>query len=175
MRWAHLAVTGLVLSCGCATNRAKTLLLMGGVGTLTAGAAYYLSPKDERPEMHALYGGAIGASGAAIAGLFIFDEQKRSEELERQAVVMRKELDVFRDEGSGAHEPRLLYETTAPFGKDIPSDYQSLVKPGSWSVYKLNQWVSQREGVMVHQDRMITLVPPQLTPKSETPKTPEIK
>lgn len=152
---------------GCATNRTKTLLLMGGVGAVAAGAAYMASPADERPEMHALYGGAIGAAAAGVAGFFLFDEQKRSEELERQASVMRKELDAFRDEGGG-HEPRLLYETTAPFGKDIPGEYQSLVRPGRWSVYKLNQWVSQGEGTLIHQDRMVKLVPPQLTPKAQT-------
>ena len=153
---------------GCATNRAKTLLLMGGVGVVAAGAAYVMTPQDERPEMHALYGGAIGAAAAGVAGLFIFDEQKRSEELDRQATVMRRELEAFRDEGGGSHEPRLLYETSAPFGKDIPGEYRALVRPGHWSVYRLNQWVSQGEGAMIHQDRMVKLVPPQLNPKVQS-------
>jgi len=150
---------------GCATtNRDKTILLMAGLGVVSAGVGMVSAPQGERKEMHALYGGMIGATAAAVGGLFLFDEQKRSAELERQALVMSKELDAFRDEGGG-HEPRLLYETTAPFGKDIPDEYQSLVRPGRWSVYKLNQWVSHGEGTLIHQDRMVKLVPPQLTPK----------
>lgn len=167
---AFFAIAALVASAGgCATtNRTKTLLLMTGVGAAAAGVGYSVAPRDERPEMHALYWGAAGAAVAGVAGLFLFDEQKRSEELERQAAVMRKELDAFRDEGGGAsHEPRLLYETTAPFGRDIPEEYQSLVRPGRWSVYKLNQWVAQGEGTLVHHDRMVKLVPPQLTPKAQ--------
>ncbi len=163
-----LAVGILLGIGGCATsNRTKTLLLMTGVGAAAAGVGYSVAPRDERPEMHAIYWGAAGAAVAGALGLFLFDEQKKSEELERQASVMRKELDAFRDEGGG-QEPRLLYETTAPFGKDIPGEYQSLVRPGRWSVYKLNQWVAHGEGTLIHQDRMVKLVPPQLTPKSQS-------
>jgi hypothetical protein len=168
---AVLAILSLVVTAsGCATtNRTKTLLLMTGVGAVAAGVGYSVAPRDERPEMHALYWGAAGAAVAGVAGLFLFDEQKRSEELERQATVMKKELDAFRDEGSTAsHGPQLLYETNAPFGRDIPGEYQGLVRPGRWSVYKLNQWVAQGEGTLVHHDRMVKLVPPQLTPKVQT-------
>ncbi len=168
---AGLAALSFAVSAGgCATtNRTKTLLLMAGLGAASAGVGYSVAPRDERPEMHALYWGAAGAAVAGVAGLFLFDEQKRSEELERQATVMRKELDAFRDEGSTAsHGPQLLYETNAPFGRDIPGEYQGLVRPGRWSVYKLNQWVAQGEGTLVHHDRMVKLVPPQLTPKVQT-------
>ncbi len=161
-------LTFLVIPTGCATsNRTKTLLLMGGTGIVATGVGFVLSPTDVRPEMQATYWGAIGAATAGVAGLFLFDEQKRSDELERQSHVMRKELDVFRDESASSHEPRLLYETNAPFGRDIPEEYQSLIKPGKWSVYKLNQWVNQGEGAMIHQDRMVKLVPPQLSPRKE--------
>lgn len=170
-RVVAVAIVSLLVGAGgCATtNRTKALLLMSGVGAAAAGVGYSIAPRDEKPEMHALCWGAAGAAVAGVVGLFIFDEQKRSEELERQAVVMRKELDAFRDEGGGAsHEPRLLYETNAPFGREIPGEYQSLVRPGRWSVYKLNQWVAQGEGTLVHHDRMVKLVPPQLTPKAQS-------
>jgi len=36
-------------------------------------------------------------------------------------------------------------------------EYQALVRPGHWSVYRLNQWVSQGEGALIHQDRMVKL------------------
>ncbi len=166
-RYAVILVT-LTFSSACATtNRGRTLSLMGGVGLAGAAAGYTLSPPSERPEMHAAFFGALSAALAGLVGLFLFDEQKRSDELERQAGVMRKELDSLREEGS-SKEPQLLYETTAPFGKDIPDEYHSLVRPGRWSVYRLNQWVSQGEGTMIHQDRMIRLVPPQLSPNSQT-------
>jgi len=137
---------------------------MGGVGAAAAAAGYAVAPNDTRPEMSAAYFGAVGAAVAGAAGLFIFDEQRRADELERESNVMRKELAAFRDEGGPSKEPQLLYETSAPFGKEIPAEYQGLVRPGHWSVYRLNQWVNQGEGTVIHQDRMVKLVPPQLTP-----------
>ena len=152
---------------GCATlsNRAKTLLLMGGVGMASASLGYALAPSDARPEMSATYFGAVGAAIAGVVGLFVFDEEKRSGELDRQNAVIKKELEAYRDEG-GSHEPELLYDGSAPFGKEIPTEYQGLVRPGHWSVYRLNQWVTQGEGTIIHQDRLMKLVPPQLNPVS---------
>lgn len=173
VRRRMLKVIALVLlpalsGSGCATtNRGRTLTFMGGMGIAGAGAGYHFAPSQERPEMHAAFWGAVSAAVAGAVGLFIFDEQKRSDELERQATVMRKELESLRGEGS-SKEPQLLYETTAPFGKDIPDEYQNLVRPGRWSVYRLNQWVSHGEGTLIHQDRMVRLVPPQLSPHSSS-------
>lgn len=160
-------LAGIVLAqSGCATmsNRTKTLLFMGGIGVAAASVGYVVAPQDTRPEMSAAYFGAVGAAAAGAAGLFIFDEQKRADELERQNEVMRKELSAFREEGGSSREPQLLYETSAPFGKEIPTEYQGLVRPGHWSVYRLNQWVQQGEGTVIHQDRLLKLVPPLLTP-----------
>lgn len=157
----------LLFASGCATtNRSKTLFFAAGIGLGSAAAGAMAAPKNERPEMHALYFGAIGAAVAAASGLFIFDEQKRSSELARENEVIKKALSAMRDDGST--EPTLLYETQAPIGKEIPVEYQSLVKRGGWSVYRLNQWVTQGENVLIHQDRMMKLIPPQLTPKSES-------
>lgn len=160
-------MTALLLinaATGCATNRANTLLLMTGVGIAAASLAYSLSPPDERPEMHALYGGAMGAVASGVAGLFIFDEQKRSAEFQRQALVMKKELDSFKEYDGSSHGPELMYETKATIGKSMPAEYERLLKPGKWSVFKLNQWVTQGEGTLIHQDRMVKLIPPQLNP-----------
>lgn len=170
---AVMIVGSLLMQTGCATmsNRTKTLLLMGGVGVAAAAAGYAVAPSDTRPEMSAAYFGAVGAAVGGAAGLFIFDEQKRSEDLERENGAMRKELAAFRDEGGSSKEPQLLYETTAPFGKEIPAEYSGLVKPGHWSVYRLNQWINQGEGTIIHQDRLVKLVPPQLTPATPTDLT----
>ena len=164
-----------VTQVGCATmgasNRSKTLLLMAGVGAAAAVVGYAVAPQDTRPEMSAAYFGAVGAAASGAAGLFIFDEQGRANEWERQSAVMRKELAALRDEVGSPSEPRLLYETSAPFGKEVPAEYAGLVRPGQWSVYRLNQWVTQGEGVIIHQDRMLKLVPPRLTPSSSSSLT----
>lgn len=145
-------------------------MLMGAMAAAGAAGGYALAPNNEKPEMHAAFGASVGAATGALIGLFAFDEERRSAEFERQAIALKKELDAIRDESvasGGATEPKLLYETSAPVGREIPSEYQGLVSPGRWSVYKLNQWVTQGDGVIIHQDRMVKLIPPQLTPRSK--------
>ena len=160
-------IVSLLLDLGCASlsNRGKTLLLLGGVGLASGVAGYALSPSEVKPEMEGAYFSAIGAAVGGIAGLYLFDEEKRSEELLREKGVMQQELDSYRDEGD-SRQPELLYETLAPVGKEIPSEYAGLVRPGRWSVYRLNQWVTEGDGAMVHQDRLVKLVPPELTPEN---------
>lgn len=170
LRISALLLAGLLIFSGCATlsNRQKTLLTMLGAGVVAGTAGAMLAPSDEKPLGHAALWGGVAAATTGAIGLFVFDEQKRSEEFQRENSVMRKEISAFRDEGSSSHEPTLLYETNAPFGKEIPSEYSGLVKPGRWSVYRLNQWVNQGEGTIIHQDRLVKLIPPQLTPMNAT-------
>ncbi len=170
MKGLTLAVIISVCACACATtsNRTKiiTTMVVGAVLGGTVGAMS--APKNEQAAAHGLLWGGVTAASVGVAGLFIFDEQKRSAEFERQGVLLRKELDAVRGEGAGYHGPQLLYESNAPFGKDIPTEYQPLVRPGQWSVYKLNQWIPHGEGLLIHQDRMVKLVPPQLSPNNQT-------
>jgi hypothetical protein len=135
---------------------AGTAVVVGTIGALSA-------PSDEEPLAHAAMWGGSASAVAGVASLFIFDEQARANEALRQSEILKKELDSLRGEGTGS-EPKLLYETSAPFGKEVPHEYHNLVSPGKWSVYQLNQWVMQGEGTLIHQDRMIRLVPPTLSP-----------
>lgn len=156
-------IMALVL-CSCAsTNHTKTLITMGvmGAGGATVGAI--TAPINENAAAHALLWGGVAAAVAGAAGMFIFDEEKRSDALLRENETIKKTLDALH---GASQSPVLLYETLAPLGKDIPSEYQSLVKPGRWSVYGLNQWILQGENVLIHQDKMMKLLPPEFNPNN---------
>lgn len=154
------------LLCSCAsTNRTKTLIAMGVGGLAGATVGAMTAPKDENSAAHAVLWGGVTTVGAAVLGLFIFDEQKRSEKLMHENENIQKTLDALNGVGLSA-DPKLLYETTAPFGKDIPREYQHLVKPGRWSVYGLNQWVVQGERGLIHQDKMMKILPPEFNPST---------
>jgi hypothetical protein len=153
----------LVFLTSCAsTNRTKTLGMMFATGIAAGAGGALASPSTDRPEGHALLWAGIGTGVAAALGLYIFDEQSRSEELQRQNDVLKKSMAALN--GGDSAPAQLLYETKAPFGKDVPAEYRNLVKPGSWSVYKLNQWITQGENTVIHQDKMIKLLPPGLNP-----------
>lgn len=158
------------LLCSCAsTNRSKTLITMSLVGLAAGAVGALTAPQNEQAALHGAFWGTVGAAASGAAGMYIFDEQSKSEDLEKENLVLKKTLDALRGDSVGA-EQKLLYQTSAPIGKEVPTEYRNLVKPGRWSVYQLNSWVEQGENTIVHQDRMMRLDPPALAPNVLEPK-----
>src|SRR5687767_12229341 len=80
-----------ILATGCATtNRGKTIGLMLAGGS--AGALYGQSRPEYQAQNSVMYG-ALGAAIAAIAGLYIFDEEKRAEDYRKQVLELQLRLD----------------------------------------------------------------------------------
>jgi hypothetical protein len=151
------------LICACATtNRTKTIASMLVAGTTAGIIGASNAPASERPEGHAALWAGAAASAAAIIGMFVFDEQRKNHDLEVQLEGAQKTLQAIH--GGGEQTAELLYKNNSPFGKDVPSEYRSLIKPGQWSIYKLDQWTMQGENTLIHQDKMIKLQPPGLNP-----------
>lgn len=152
-----------ILCSGCATtNRTKTLIGMLAGGAVGAAIGYPTTPTGTDPAMHSAYVGMAGAVAMGVAGLFLFDEQKNSQELERKLRVAQAEISGLRGEERLSQE--ILYEGRAPVGRSVPKQYQGLVTPGSWQVYKLNQWVKSGDSTLIHQDRMMRLTPAVFSP-----------
>ncbi len=154
---------------GCASipyyNREKHLVTVGG-STLAAGAiGYFTTPHDGTSKTtHALvWGGMIGLV-ASVASLYIFDDQAMIQELKRKQDQLEHALTHLKD---SPREPKLLYSTQgAHFKKEMPKEYQHLIQPGEWSIYALDQWVENSKGALIHQDKMLKLTPPILTPNN---------
>lgn len=163
MRRHLLSLTLAFLVTGCATsNRTKTLWSMTLAGAASSGAGYATAPKDESSTGHALLWGGVGAAVVGALGLFLFDEQRRSTELSRENEVLKRTLDGLTGKDDTG---KLVLDTQSPFGKDVPQEYKSLIKPGRWSVYALDHWVLQGEHTLIHQDKMVRLIPPELSPR----------
>lgn len=154
-----------LLTTSCASNRAKTIVTMLGAGAAGAAIGASTAPANESTSGHALLWAGVTASAAAIASMFIFDEHARAQDLEKQNSSLQKALSSINGTSS-----ELIYENGQSFSKDLPPEYKSLIQPGRWSIYKLDQWSAQGENTLVHQDKMIKLQPPGLNPnlKSET-------
>lgn len=166
-----LAAVALGLT-SCSTNRGKTLLGMG-VAALAGGTLGALTaPQNERAEGHALMWAGLSSGTAGALGLFVFDEEAKSNELHRQNDVLMKSLNALNGEGDDP-SGQLVYESNSPFGKDVPSEYRGLVKPGRWSVYKLNRWTVNGENTLIHQDKMIQLEPPTFSNSLSQTQNPE--
>lgn len=150
-----LALALVVANVGCATTKTEKIIrdmaIAGAVGILIAQQKH-----ENRMAYSAMYGG-LGAAGAGVAGLYIHDPEGNSKRLERENAEMRARID--RELG-----PRLEIMSPGTMGGKIPDKYSRLVNPGQWRIYATDQWIEDGENRMVHQDKIMELIPPSLLP-----------
>ncbi len=163
--------TLLTVTPGCATmsNKTKTILSMIGVGFVVGTVAANVAPQNDNPTAHGVMWGASGAVVTGIASMYLYDDEGKKKEAERKLEVAQKELSVFRNESEANGSP-VEVESESGLSRDLPTEYKGLVKPGQWSVYKINNWVSQGENSLVHQDKILRIDPPQFQPSNQTTK-----
>lgn len=160
--WALLLILFVGSGCSTLSNRQKTIAAMVLTGSIAGTVGALSAPKNESAPAHAALWAGSAAAGAGLVGLYTFDEEARSKEFERKLKIVSEENQALRGEAEGAPVSPLA-EAASPFGKEMPPEYQRLVRPGRWSVYKLNQWIMSGENTLIHQDRMVKIIPPQFS------------
>jgi hypothetical protein len=154
-------------SSGCATwsNKEKSIFTTAIAVTGGSVIGYLTTPKDGSSKLgHAALWGGVSGTVAGLSSFYIFDEQKRSEEFERQIRVLKMEIEASRDELT-SNNSDLLTEGSSLNGKSLPDEYKGLIKQGKWQLFKINRWRNEGENSVIHEDRMIKLIPPHLNPK----------
>lgn len=144
---------GLVFS-SCASSPKETILQNMLIGAITGYALGQLKPENK--QAHSLIYSGMGASLAAVGTLYLTDFDG-SKELKNQNQKLKSELDKI-------FQPSLKFETTGMMNSKIPEKYKSMINPGEWKIYALDQWIEAGENQLIHQDKMMELIPPSLVP-----------
>ena len=135
---------------------------MGGAAVIGGIVGSMVAPEDESTTAHGAMWAGISAATAGAASLVILDSDKDAKEKQRQIDSLHKEIGVLRGEDDYSPSEKEMISTQPSLEKGLPTEYQHLVKPGKWSIYKIDQWISGGENEMVHQDKMIKLEPAQI-------------
>ncbi len=122
----------------------------------SAGVAYGYSQSDYKGTQAALYG-SLAAAIAAVTTLYFEDPDKEEIKLRNEVKSLKAKLDQI-------NEPKLIGMQPAIIGARIPEKYKSLIQPGEWRVYEMDEWVEESENRIIHQDKVMELVPPSLNP-----------
>jgi hypothetical protein len=151
----QLAFISLLSLTACTgTPREKTLSLM--LSGVAAGAAYGATRPEMKRENAFIFGGSLGVLGAAT-GFFLFNDDE-------EVLKVKAERDLLKLEIEKKSKGTLIKELPATFSAKIPKQYLPLVRPGSWRVMEIDQWVEDGENRLIHQDKIMELVPPTLSP-----------
>ena len=148
-------IFGVFVNFGCATTQKGKILEWTSVGS-ALGASYGATRPDYQGQNSLMFG-AVGAAVGALAGLYYHDPDKHAENLMAENQKLQKELDAMQ-------ASKVLVESPAMFNTKIPDKYKKLINPGEWRISEIDQWVEESENRLIHQDKIMELVPPTLNP-----------
>ena len=148
----YIIVT-LALNASCATTiKYKMLehsLIAGSIG------AIYGATRPEQKEKNTMMFGSMGLALGAIASIYLQEPDTKINSLTMENQKLKSDLDEIQN-------PKLEFSSSGFLNSKVPDKYKRLINPGEWRVYKLDQWVEDGENRVIHQDKIMELIPPTL-------------
>lgn len=134
---------------GCSTNSKSRMAFTGiGFGTgAVIGAAS--APRDERPEMHAVYWGSIVGLAAALAANYYYSDESSLDVLRLENEKLKAQLDIFQ---SGTVKELI---TSRVREQEVKSGSKKM----NVKVYKVDKWIDHDEQTKMHVDQMMEITP----------------
>ncbi len=149
-----ILISMLSLTACAGTPREKTLSLM--LSGMAAGAAYGATRPEMKRENAFIFGGSLGVLTAGL-GLFQFNDDE-------EVAKVKLERDILKLELEKKSKGTLIKELPGTFSAKIPKQYLPLVRPGAFRVMEVDEWVEDGENRLIHQDKIMELTPPTLSP-----------
>lgn len=148
----------IIFLSSCANLSFKQQIVTNMVIGAAVGLIVGAGEKDHKKEHAIMYSG-IASSGAALATVYLFNSDSEADRLRAQIAKIQTEFDA-------AINPQVEASSTGLMNSKIPEKYKSMINPGEWKIYALDQWVEDGENRLIHQDKMMELNPPSLKPLS---------
>lgn len=117
-----------------------------GTGTVIGAAS---SPRDERPEMHAVYWGSIAGLAAALAANYYYSDESSVDVLRLENDKLKAQLDLFQN---GTTKELLTSRVRE-------QDVKSGSKKVNIKVYKVDKWIDHDQNTKMHVDQMMEITP----------------
>lgn len=149
-----LSLAFLTLTNCASLNTRNKILRDMAIGAVVGGLIGQ-SEKNNKTAYTTMYAGVGAATAGVISSLInIPDEnqiQKENNFLKEQVKDYEKQF-----------KPQLVQNGKSLFTSPIPKEVSSLIEPGEWKRYKLDQWVQDpsQSNVWYRQVEMFEVIPP---------------
>lgn len=143
------------LLTSCATT-ARDKIFQSMIVAGTTGIIYGLT-KDRNRNMNAAMYGGVSAAVAGATTLYLNDPDKENQKLREEIKLLTGNMDKF-------EQGKLTNQGPATFGAKVPEKYKAMINPGEWRIYETDSWHEDGENRLIHQDRVMELIPPSLIP-----------
>lgn len=158
---------GLVFLSGCALTSAKNRIYRDmAIGAVVGALA--AQQKNENKQAYSAMYSAVGASVGALISINLYDPDSENLKLKNQLAKFESDLEA-------SLRPKLEFTSSGMMNSKVPDKYKTMINPGEWRVYRLDQWVEDGENRLIHQDKMMELIPPSLKPMNIPTQTEDKK
>lgn len=145
----------LVFLSGCAsTPREKNMRNI--IVAATAGYVIGSQAKNNSRAYGSMYAGLAG-SVAGLATAYLSTDDAENDRLRADNRKFKAELDKV-------YSPELVHAGNGMMNAKVPDKYKAMINPGEWKIYAYDQWVEDGENRLIHQDKIMELIPPSLNP-----------
>lgn len=146
-------VSVLALTACSSLNTRNTILRDMAIGAVI-GTLVGQTRDTNREAYSAMYAGIGAATAGAISAVInIPDENLKKENDDLKEKVKNFELQL---------KPKLIQQGNSLFSSPIPKEVSSLVNPGEWKRYKMDQWVQDPNdsNTWYRQVEIFEIIPP---------------
>ena len=150
-------VIALMILNSCATTPREKILQNMFIGA-TAGLAIGLSKPENKSANALLYSGITASTIGAVSVYLSSIDQTESQ--------LKAENKKLKDDLEAIQSPKTIYQSPAMFNSKIPDKYKKLIQPGEWRISEIDQWFEDSENRIIHQDKIMELIPPSLKTNS---------
>lgn len=150
-----ILIASFVFATSCATTT-REKIIQNIVIASAIGFAVGSTKETNKFANGMMYGGVAGSiAGAATSYLSNIDSENTR--LNTENTNLKAELDKI-------YSPNLIQKTDGFLNSKIPEKYKNMINPGEWKIYSMDQWIDDGENRLIHQDKIMELTPPSLTP-----------
>lgn len=145
----------VIFLTACSSMSTRNIILRDIAVGAAVGALVGQARTDNREAYSAMYAGVGAATAGAISTLINVPHEnqikKENENLKEQVRKFEKQL-----------QPQLVQQGNSLFSSPIPKEVSSLVEPGEWKRYKMDQWVQDQNqpNTWYRQIEMFEIIPP---------------
>lgn len=137
----------------CATNQGKRWTTTGAAVVAGVGLGAANAPAGERKELHAVFWGSLLGLTASLISQEIFSDQKEIDRLSQENEKQRLQLDLIQNANTV-----LLREGKGYFKSQSGEEFFTSGK-AKWRLYQIDKWVKNGPNQLIHQDKMVEIVP----------------
>lgn len=149
----------LISQVSCSSKSIKLQSLgWATTGAIIGGA--YGGTRNEYQSQNAVLFGSLGALTGLLSYYYFNDPDKKVESITEENLKLKAQLEDF-------YSPKTIAESPGTFNSKIPAKYKKLVRPGEWKISEIDQWIDEGENRLIHQDKIMELIPPTLIPNSQ--------